>query len=122
MLPDETLSEPFVDIVVRGQGEVTLVEVAEALLAKRPLDVIAGVSWKNNGRRVHNLDRRVEPLDALPIPAFDLTDFDAYEKLSGAQKDWLRHQRRLSVCLQLLHRHGVLQAALQCPLGGTRGQ
>jgi anaerobic magnesium-protoporphyrin IX monomethyl ester cyclase len=86
LLPDETLSEPFVDIVVRGQGEVTLVEVAEALLAKRPLDMIPGVSWKNNGRRVHNLDRHVEPLDALPIPAFDLTDFDAYEKLSGARK------------------------------------
>src|SRR6201985_774147 len=86
LLPDETLSEPFVDIVVRGQGEVTLVDVAEALLAKRPLDMIAGVSWKNNGRRVHNLDRHVEPLDALPIPAFDLTDFDAYERLSGARK------------------------------------
>ena len=28
----------------------------------------------------------MEPLDALPIPAFDLTDFDAYEKLSGARK------------------------------------
>ncbi len=28
LLPDETLSEPFVDMVVRGQGEVTLVEVA----------------------------------------------------------------------------------------------
>ncbi len=86
LLPDETLSEPFVDVVVRGQGEVTLVEVAEALLQKRSLDVIPGVSWKSNGRRTHNLDRRVEPLDALPIPAFDLTDFDAYEKLSGARK------------------------------------
>ena len=35
---------------------------------------------------MHNVDRRVEPLDALPVPAFDLTDFDAYEKLSGARK------------------------------------
>ncbi len=86
LLPDETLSEPFVDIVVRGQGEVTLVEVAESLLQKKPLDMIPGVSWKNNGRRVHNLDRHVEPLDALPIPAFELTDFDAYEKLSGSRK------------------------------------
>jgi anaerobic magnesium-protoporphyrin IX monomethyl ester cyclase len=86
LLPDETLSEPFVDVVVRGQGEVTLVEVAEALLAKRSLDGIAGVSWKSRGLRKHNVDRHVEPLDALPIPAFDLTDFDAYEKLSGARK------------------------------------
>src|SRR6202044_2725135 len=86
LLPDETLSEPFVDVVVRGQGEVTLVEVAEALVEERPLDGIAGISWKRNGQRTHNPDRRVEPLDALPIPAFDLTDFDAYERLSGTRK------------------------------------
>jgi anaerobic magnesium-protoporphyrin IX monomethyl ester cyclase len=86
LLPDETLSEPFVDAVVRGQGEITIVEVAEALLAKRSLDGIAGVSWKHRGRRTHNVDRRVEPLDALPVPAFELTDFDAYEKLSGSRK------------------------------------
>ncbi len=86
LLPDETLSEPFVDVVVRGQGEITLVEVAEALLARRPLNDIAGVSWKSRGQRRHNPDRHVEPLDALPIPAFDLTDFDAYERLSGGRK------------------------------------
>jgi anaerobic magnesium-protoporphyrin IX monomethyl ester cyclase len=86
LLPDETLSEPFVDVVVRGQGEITIVEIAEALLAKRSLDGIAGISWKSHGQRRHNVDRRVEPLDALPVPAFDLTDFDAYEKLSGARK------------------------------------
>ncbi len=34
LLPDETLSEPFVDIVVRGQGEVTLVEVCRSSARK----------------------------------------------------------------------------------------
>ena len=86
LLPDETLREPYVDVVVRGQGEITIVEVAEALLAKRSLEGIAGVSWKSRDQRRHNADRRVEPLDALPAPAFDLTDFDAYEKLSGGRK------------------------------------
>ena len=86
LLPDETLSEYFVDVVVRGQGEVTLVEVAEALEQRQSLDGIAGVSWKIDGQRKHNADRLVEPLDALPVPAFDLTDFDAYEKLSGTRK------------------------------------
>ncbi|MGC2403227.1 MAG: radical SAM protein [Acidobacteriaceae bacterium] len=83
LMPDETLSEPYVDVVVRGQGEITIVEIAEALLAKRSLEGIAGVSWKYRGERRHNPDRHVEPLDALPVPAFDLSDFDAYEKLSG---------------------------------------
>jgi anaerobic magnesium-protoporphyrin IX monomethyl ester cyclase len=86
LLPDETLSEPFVDIVVRGQGEVTLVEVAEALLEASAGYDSREFRGRRNGRRKHNLDRHVEPLDALPIPAFDLTDFDAYEKLSGARK------------------------------------
>src|ERR1700733_2581769 len=62
LLPDETLSETFVDMVVRGQGEVTIVEVAQALAHKIPLNNIAGLSWKNNGERIHNLDRKVEPL------------------------------------------------------------
>ena len=86
LLPDETLSESFVDMVVRGQGELTIVEVARALASKQSLGNIAGLSWKNNGRRTHNTDRKVEPLDALPIPAFDLTNFDAYEKLCGIRK------------------------------------
>src|SRR5271156_2356561 len=86
LLPDETLSESFVDMVVRGQGEVTIVEVAQALAQKRSLGGIAGLSWKKNGQRTHNVDRKVEPLDSLPLPAFDLTDFDAYEKLSGIRK------------------------------------
>ena len=86
LLPDETLSEPFVDIVVRGQGELAIVEVAEALLFKRSLEGVAGVSWKSRGDRKHNPDRKVEPLDALPLPAFDLTNFDGYEQLSGSRK------------------------------------
>ena len=86
LLPDETLSEPFVDIVVRGQGEITIVEVAQALARKQSLDNIPGVSWKSNGLRKHNPERHVKPLDALPVPAFDLIDFNAYEKISGIRK------------------------------------
>ena len=86
LLPDQTLSETFVDMVVRGQGEITIVEVAQALSHKKPLNNIAGLSWKNNGQHTHNVDRKVEPLDALPSPAFDLTNFDAYENLCGIRK------------------------------------
>jgi radical SAM superfamily enzyme YgiQ (UPF0313 family) len=86
LLPDETLSEPFVDIVVRGQGEITLVEVAKALASRQSLENIPGISWKSNGLHKHNPERRVEPLDALPVPAFDLIDFDVYERVCGIRK------------------------------------
>jgi anaerobic magnesium-protoporphyrin IX monomethyl ester cyclase len=86
LLPDETLAEPYVDIVVRGQGERTICEVAEALEEKRSLKMITGISWKTSVIRTHNPDRKVEHLDDLPMPAYDMIDFDAYERVSGARK------------------------------------
>jgi len=45
----ETLQEPFVDIVVRHQGEATLVEILDRLRAGRPLDLVAGCWFKRDG-------------------------------------------------------------------------
>jgi anaerobic magnesium-protoporphyrin IX monomethyl ester cyclase len=86
LLPSETLREPFVDIVVRGQGEITLVEVVNALAARSSLKDIKGISWKTGPIQTHNPDRKVEPLDALPIPAFDLGNYDEYERVGGMRK------------------------------------
>jgi anaerobic magnesium-protoporphyrin IX monomethyl ester cyclase len=86
LLPGETLNEPFVDAIVRGQGEITLLELACALADGKPLDSISGLSWKADGTQRHNLERRVQPLEELPTPAFDLVNFDAYERACGVRK------------------------------------
>jgi anaerobic magnesium-protoporphyrin IX monomethyl ester cyclase len=86
LCPESTLREPYVDVVVRGQGEITIVELAAALAARSPLDLIPGISWKKNGRLIANFERRVQPVDTFAPPAFDLTDFDAYEQLSGKRE------------------------------------
>ncbi len=86
LMPDETLAEPYVDIVVRGQGEITICELATALSEKTSLRHIAGISWKIDVLRTHNPDRTVEPLENLPMPAYDLMDFDAYERVGGVRK------------------------------------
>jgi len=86
LLPDQTLEEPFVDAVVRGQGDLSLLEIAQALAEGKSLEGIRGVSWKDATQRQHNPDRRVEQLDSLPVPAFDLVDFDAYERACGLRK------------------------------------
>jgi radical SAM superfamily enzyme YgiQ (UPF0313 family) len=86
LLPDETLAESYVDIVVRGQGEITLCELVEALAAKSSLKNIAGISWKTDVMRTHNPDRKVEPLENLPVAAFDMVDFDAYARAGRIRK------------------------------------
>jgi anaerobic magnesium-protoporphyrin IX monomethyl ester cyclase len=86
LLPGETLNERFVDTVVRGQGEMTLLELASALADGKSLDTIHGLSWKRAGTQQHNPERHVQRLESLPTPAFDLVDFDAYERACGARK------------------------------------
>jgi radical SAM superfamily enzyme YgiQ (UPF0313 family) len=86
LLPDQTLEEPFVDAVVRGQGDLSLLEIAQALAEGKSLEGVRGVSWKGATQRQHNPDRRVEQLGSLPMPAFDLVDFDAYERACGLRK------------------------------------
>ena len=86
LLPGQTLEEPFVDVVVRGQGELTLLELVEALAEGRPPDGVRGLSWKPEGVPQHNQERRVQPIESLPTPAYDLVDFDAYERGCGGRK------------------------------------
>jgi radical SAM superfamily enzyme YgiQ (UPF0313 family) len=86
LLPGQTLQEPFVDAVVRGQGELTLLEIAENLAARKSIHGIHSVSSKQFGLPQHAPERRLTLLDDLPMPAFELVDFDAYERVSGERK------------------------------------
>ncbi len=67
------------DIVVRGEGEETIKDILEG----KPLEKVKGVSFKQNGKIVHNEDREpIENLDSIPFPAYELFSLDAYEMLS----------------------------------------
>ena len=83
LLPDQTLQTDCVDIVIRGQGEDTLLEVVERLENGAMLKGVAGASFKRDGEMVFNADRPLKPIKDLPPKAYDLADFNAYEKLCG---------------------------------------
>lgn len=84
--PDQTLANEYVDVVARGQGEMTLLELAQRYQAGQTLHGVAGISFKQDGAVVHNLDRSVAHLSQLPPPAFHLADHDAYERACGKRK------------------------------------
>ena len=86
LVPGQTLNERYVDAVVRGQGELTLLEIAQRLAAGKAFNDVAGVSSKPFGLTQHSPERRTALLDDLPMPAFHLTDFDAYERTCGIRK------------------------------------
>ena len=78
LFPEQTIQHPLVDILVRGQGETALAEMVEALVAKKPLDGIKGITFTRNGKVVNNPDRPFMKLDDLPPYKFELVDITRY--------------------------------------------
>ncbi len=71
--------DPNVDLVVRGEGEVTFAELVRALAAgEADLSRIPGLAWRKDGVPVTNAPRPLlADLDAL-APAWDLLDWPLY--------------------------------------------
>ncbi len=71
---------PWIDIIARGEGEVTGPELLGTLLHGNDLSAIAGISYRQNGTIRHTPDRkRIPDLDAIPLPAFAKIDLGRYE-------------------------------------------
>ena len=68
LMPGHTLNERYVDAVVRGQGELTLLEIAQRLAENKPFNDVQGVSSKPFGLTQHSPERRTALLDDLPMP------------------------------------------------------
>ncbi len=68
--PDDALSEPAVDFVVKGEGEATMGELLERLEAGAPVDGVAGLLWRApDGAIQRGLPRApLMDLDALSFP------------------------------------------------------
>src|SRR5689334_18454341 len=63
---------PFLDYIVRSEGEHTFGELIEHLQGKRRASEILGLTWRDGDRVIENAARSMEgDLDLLPIPAFD---------------------------------------------------
>jgi len=65
------------DIIMFGEGEMTVVELVEKLLKNEPYDKVAGIGYKNaNGEVVRNAFRQpVTNIDELAFPARDTLDY-----------------------------------------------
>lgn len=85
LMADDTLSHEAVDIVVRGEGELTLLELLSEIQKKDVnlrycnLEDILGISSKRNERLIHTPNRsNIEDLDSLPLPSWEFFPLEAY--------------------------------------------
>ena len=94
LLPEQTLADANVDVVVRGQGEDAMLEVVRRIEAGESLEGVAGVGYKREGELVFNPPRAMRPIAELPPKAYELADFDAYQRMTG--KRWAMYTSSLA--------------------------
>jgi radical SAM superfamily enzyme YgiQ (UPF0313 family) len=83
LLPKQTIEAPYVDIIVRAQGEDSMLQVAQHLQNDEPLDDILGVGFKRDNEVILTPERPLKQLAEMPQKAYQLADFDGYERVCG---------------------------------------
>jgi anaerobic magnesium-protoporphyrin IX monomethyl ester cyclase len=79
---DKALQEcPYIDIVVRKEGENTLLELVQKLEAGKSYHDVLGITYRKDGKITRNPDRAyIENLDDLPFPARHLWPMERLRK------------------------------------------
>jgi len=91
ILPEQTLAHLLVDVVAVGEGEMTALELSEALrergtreagrdknLTPTVIGAIAGLVWEHEGRVIRNAPRYYTPMDEWPLLDYRLVDVESY--------------------------------------------
>lgn len=79
-LPEECLRSPYIDIVIKGEGEKTAEELFDALEKGKSMDTIRGLVYKKEDAVTYTGEReKIQNLDELPFPAYHLFPFYKYQ-------------------------------------------
>ena len=87
MIGGKILENSDIDLCVRGEGEVTIIELLDAIENNKKLTGINGISYKDNGKIIDNPPRAlIDNLDELCFPHQGadkvLKDYNQYPKMA----------------------------------------
>ncbi len=83
VLPEDVLNNNSVDVVVRGEGEETFLEILKGTDIKDTL----GISYRSSGKIIHNPDRPlIKDIDCIPPPSYHLLPMKKYYPATGSYR------------------------------------
>lgn len=74
--PSQVLENPYIDIVIKGQGAKALYDVVKKIEKGETYADIPGVHWKENGEVHSTADRDLEAIDDWPPLPYHLVDIE----------------------------------------------
>src|SRR3989338_7865200 len=80
--PEEFLASPSIDLVVIGEGELTLHAISEYYEGKKNISEVNGVAYIKDGKIQINKSEYIQDLDSIPYPAYHLVNLENYFRLA----------------------------------------
>jgi len=76
---------PWVDIIVRGEGEIATLELAKCFKNEEKLKKVSGITFREKGKVISTPDRPlIKDVDSLPFPERELLDVDYHSEVADA--------------------------------------
>lgn len=80
--PEFFLKKTQADAVVIGEGEITIIDLLDAIGNHRSLETVKGIAFREGEKVVVNKRRPlIKDIDTIPFPAYDLFPIDYYRLL-----------------------------------------
>lgn len=81
LLPEQTCQDPLIDYVVRGEGELTLLDLIDTLQNGKDLREVDGITYHDGDKIISNKPRAFIDMNKLPPINWDLLDKNALKRL-----------------------------------------
>ncbi|MBI2107709.1 B12-binding domain-containing radical SAM protein [Candidatus Woesearchaeota archaeon] len=78
MLAEQTLENEHVDIIVRGEGDISFKEIVKRRREGKSINDIPGISFKEYGKKIHNPDSKLLNLNEIGEIPWQLIDVENY--------------------------------------------
>jgi anaerobic magnesium-protoporphyrin IX monomethyl ester cyclase len=86
LLPEQTIQNDYVDIVIRGEGEATILELASELYINQSIHNVKGITFKQNGKIISNPNREFIDLNSIPTSLpYHLLSKERYPSLQAGR-------------------------------------
>ncbi len=107
LLPEQTAENEFVDIVVRGEGELIINRLADNLSSGKPLEQVKGITFKKDGFVKSTPEADLIDLDKIPVELpYDLLQLNKYPALNAGPHSY-PNQSRLPPQMRVLLQHTI---------------
>lgn len=85
--PEYFMKKTGADVVVIGEGEVTVVELLDALANKKPFSKVDGIAYLENNKLVKTKTRElIKEVDSIALPAWDLFNVTLSDETTNIKK------------------------------------